>query len=276
MTVILVILAVAVLLYFFIKLFKVPKLGDLVLVTGGVKCGKSTLAVHFVMKRYRQLLRRWRIERFLYIITFKKIKKFNTEKPLLYSNIPLNCDYVPLTEDLLLRQKRFAYRSVIYCGEVSLVANSQMIKNMTVNERLMLFNKLIGHELKGGCIVYDTQSLSDCHYAIKRCVSNYYYIHHLVKWIPFLLVAYVRECRYSDDSSTLSIDTSDIEDTQMRLVFLKSTWRKFDTYCYSVFTDNLPVASDIIDGKSLPDLKCRHVVTFKPIGYESLNMEDKK
>ena len=66
--------------------------------------------------------------------------------------------YVPLTDDLLLRKKRFVYGSVIYVQEASLVADSQLIRDMDINERLMLFNKLIGHETKGGVIIYDTHS----------------------------------------------------------------------------------------------------------------------
>ena len=79
--------------------------------------------------------------------------------PLIYSNVPLAMPYVPLTDDLLLRKKRFVYGSVIYVQEASLVADSQLIRDMDVNERLMLFNKLIGHETKGGVIIYDTQCI---------------------------------------------------------------------------------------------------------------------
>ena len=35
------------------KFFKIPKLNNVVLVTGGVKTGKSTMSVYFVLKKYK-------------------------------------------------------------------------------------------------------------------------------------------------------------------------------------------------------------------------------
>ena len=151
------------------KQFKVAKIGSLCLVNGGVKCGKSTLSVSIVRSEYKSRVRKTKFMNFFRKLFHKPLK----ELPLLYSNVPLACPYVPLTDDLLLRKKRFVYGSVIYCQEASLVADSQLIRDMDINQRLLLFNKLIGHETKGGVIVYDTQCISDLHYSIKRCLSNY-------------------------------------------------------------------------------------------------------
>ena len=63
-------------------------------------------------------------------------------EPLLYSNIPLSCPYVPLTKELLLRKKRFVYGSTVLISEASLVADSQLIKDKVINERLLKFFKL--------------------------------------------------------------------------------------------------------------------------------------
>lgn len=236
--------------------FKVPKIGAMALVSGGVKCGKSTLSVAIVISEYKKRTRRIKFKNFFRKMFGKPLQ----ELPLIYSNVPLGVPYVELTNDLLLRKKRFVYGSVIYCCEASLVADSQLFKDMELNERLLLFNKLIGHETKGGCVIYDTQCIGDCHYSIKRCLSEYIYVHHLTKWIPFFLLAHVQECRYSDDKSTINVNEDDVENKLRRVIIPKSTWKKFDCYCYSSLTDNLPVEKNVI---TVGDLKARKILSFK-------------
>lgn len=249
----------------FLSKFKFAKVGSLALVTGGVKCGKSTTSVAIVRREYKMRTRRVKFKNF-----FRKL--FNRpliELPLIYSNVPLGMPYVPLTEDLLLRKKRFVYGSVIYVQEASLVADSQLIRDMDINERLMLFNKLIGHETKGGCIIYDTQCIGDVHYSLKRCVSNYFYIHHLIKWIPFILIAKVQECRYSDDGSTITVSNEDVEDTLKSVILSKRNWKYFDCYCYSVLTDDLPVENTLVyNNIRTSNLKANNILSFRKLKKE--------
>lgn len=254
------------------KNFKFPKTNALTLVTGGVKTGKSTFSVALVFRRYKSALRRYKILCFFAKLFNRKLP----EKPLIYSNIPLACDYVDLTEDLILRNKRFRYKSVVYVNEASLVADSQLFRDMELNERISIFNKLIGHELKGGQIIYDTQQVCDTHYGIKRNVSEYFYIHHLTKWIPFFLLAYVMECRYSEDGSVSVTQSEDLEKSLVRVIIPKCTWKKFDAYAFSSLTDNLPIEDTIIRGKELSDLKIHKITsfrTFKSIPEEFIKNE---
>lgn len=256
----------------FMNKFKLCKLGSLSLVTGGVKCGKSTLSTYMAISTYKAVKRKVKIKNF-----FRKLfKKELIEEPLLYSNVPLACPYVQVTEDLLLRKKRFRYGSVILIQEASLLADSQLIRDMDINSRLLMFNKLIGHETVGGCIIYDTQSISDCHYSIKRCLSNYFYIHHLVKWVPFFLIAYVQEFRYSDDNSTISISEKDTEDTLKKVIIPKSTWKYFDCYNYSTFTDSLPVEEKVVNNDKKSNLKSRTIVSFRKNYNKECDIDEKK
>lgn len=230
--------ALVIFLIMFFHLRKVPKCGSLTLITGGVKSGKSTVSVHLAIRMYRKNKLKWHLYMFL-----RKVLRFlpAREKPLLYSNIPLaGIEYVELTEELLLREKRFAYKSIIYCQEASLVADSQQWRDMDINERLLHLNKLIGHETRGGAIIYDTQSIQDCHYAIKRSVSSYLWIHHNTK-IPFFVLVYVREMFYSEDGTGINVFNEDVEKTLLRIMIPKSIWKRFDAYCYSKLTDHLPV-----------------------------------
>lgn len=236
--------------------FKVPKIGAMALVSGGVKCGKSTLSVAIAMSEFKRRKRRVVFRNFF----CKLFNKPLFELPLLYSNIPLSVPYVPITKELLTRKTRFVYGSVIYVCEASLVADSQLIKDINLNEQLLLFNKLIGHSTKGGCIIYDTQCIGDTHYSIKRCLSEYIYVHHLTKWIPFFLLAYVQECRYSDDKSTINVSDDDVEVKLRRVIIPKRTWKYFDCYCYSALTDDLPEEKTVT---CATDLKAHEIVSFK-------------
>lgn len=209
------------------------------MVTGGVKCGKSMLSVWLAKRKYKSQLRKWKIRKFF----CKLLRKPTPEKPLLYSNVKLaGLPFVLLTTDIILRKVRPAFGSVVYIQEASLLADSMYIKNMDVNERLLLFNKLFGHETHGGYLIYDTQAISDNHYAVKRCLNSYFWIHHNIK-IPFFVILYVREFFNSEDNSTVNTVESDVEDNLKMILIPKKVWKTYDAYCYSVFTDGLPVQS---------------------------------
>lgn len=239
--------------------FKVPKVGSFALVTGGVKSGKDTFSVNLAWKTYKRVHRSWKIRS----VVQRAFGLAIDEEPLLYSNIPLAVPYVPITHDLLMRNKRFRYKSVIYISEASLIADSQLCKNMDINERLLLFNKLIGHETKGGLIIYNTQSIGDLHYSIKRCVSEVFYIHHLEKRFPFVMCSHVREERYSEDGLSLNSYNEDVESSLKRVLMFKKVWKKFDAYCFSSFTDDLPVEDTVVYA-SKEDLKVHNIIGFRP------------
>ena len=263
---------IAIALFFVFKLlnkFKVPKLNSLVMVTGGVKCGKSTLSVHMAIKTYKRNLKSIKIKNF-----FRRVfGKQPLELPLLYSNVPLAINYVPLTRNMLLRKERFVFGSVVYIQEASLVADSQLIKDKDLNNQLLLFFKLFGHESKGGTCIIDTQCIGDVHYSLKRSLSEYIYVHHLVKWIPFFLIAYVVEDRYSDDGTIITTETKDTEDNLKRIIIPKKAWKYFDCYSYSVLTDDLPVNKNIIySDLKTQDLKSYNIVSFRP----EFNVEKKE
>lgn len=256
------ILAILVVVGFFIgrlifKQYKTLKVGSIALVTGGVKTGKSTLAIYIAISNYKRKIRQAKFRNF-----FRKIFDLPLEElPLLYSNIPLTVPYVPITQELLRREERFVYNSVAYIGEVSLVADSQMIKDKELNDSLLAFFKLFGHETKGGLCVMDSQCVSDCHYSLKRVLSEYFYIHHLVKWIPFFMVAYLKECRYSEDGSIVQSEQEDTEVQLKRVIIPKKYWKYFDSYCYSALTDKLPVNKNVVD--KVDSLKATKIVSFK-------------
>lgn len=266
-----IILIIAVILVIFaVTKLKIPKCGNVVLVTGGVKTGKSTMSVRLVEKIWKKNC--FKVKFYNYIIRPFKKNKAKKPMPLIYSNVPLALPFSPLTEDLIYRRKRFVYGSVIYCCEASLIAGSMDFKDEDLNENLTLLVKLIGHETKGGSIVFDTQSVLDLHYGIKRNLSSYFYIHHKVN-LPFFLVLKVREMVFMDNTSN-EFD-EDVESDLLNVIVPKSTWKLFDCYCYSALTDHLPVADEIYKTK---DLKARKILTFKKNRkyYEVKNNDEKE
>lgn len=268
-----IILIVLIILYFiWIRKFKVPKVGSLVLITGGVKCGKSFLSVDILDKTIRRNRRYTKVSNF-----FNKIfKRELLEEPLVYSNVPLNMPYVPLTYDLLMRKTRFRKGSVVYIQEASLVADSQLVKDMALNNEMLIFYKLIGHELgAGGTMIVDTQVISDLHYSIKRSCSQYFYVHYTkpLAILPWAIV-YLREMMYSEDSAT-NVINSDLEDDLKKVLVPKKVWKLYDSYAYSSLTDNL----DIDENEVIPqDLKVQAeaFVTFNPYRKEQFKQYAKK
>lgn len=245
------------LLFLYFKFIKHLKIGCICLVTGGVKTGKSTLSVATALREYRIALFRWNVKKFF----AKLFKKEIPEMPLFYSNVPIKVkNFVPLELAHLLREKRFNYKSVVYLQEASLLCDSQLIKDKDLNNKLMLFFKLFGHETKGGKLIIDTQSICDTHYSLKRSLSNYVYIHHIQK-IPFFVICYVRELMHSEDNSTINVVTKDVEEDLKRIIVPKSVWKKFDCYCLSSFTDYLNNNSKT---QKVDDLKVSEMVSFRP------------
>lgn len=247
-----------ILLFLLLKGFKRIKCANLSLITGAVKSGKSTIGCYLALKQYRKAIFNWRISCF-----FRKLfNKELPEKPLLYSNIPLNCEFSPLTADVLQRKKRIRFKSVVFVDEAVLIASNDDYSNMSLVERLEFFNKLFGHSTHGGYLFYNTQSIGDVSVEVRRCASQVFFVHHIVKWIPFIIVAYVRELVYSEDGLVINNADEDVEDSLKKVILSKRVFNMFDRYAFSWFTDDLEVDDKVIDGKALPDLKVRSIIGF--------------
>lgn len=237
--------------------YKTPKIGSMVVITGGVKSGKSTFSFHLAYKTYKRNLRSVRISNFFAKIFNKPLR----EVPRFYTTIPVAVPHVLLTKDLLLRNVRFAYKSVIWVDEASIMADSMEYKDLDVNERLLLFNKLIAHETHGGTLIYNSQSISDLHYSIKRCISETFYVHITFKWLPFFLVCTVREERYSEDGLAINTYNDDVEESLKKVIVRKKVWKLFDCYCYSSMTDNKPLYEKV---ETADNLKAKYICSFNP------------
>lgn len=248
----------AVFAWFYIrKHFKFPKVDSMVCVTGGVKSGKSTFSFALAYKAYKRNRRAVRIRNW-----FNRLfNRQEEELPLFYTTIPVTVPHVLLTRELLERKERFAYKSVIWVDEASLLCDSMMYKEVDLNDSLMLFNKLIAHETKGGCIVYNTQSVADMHYSVKRCLSTVFNVHSTFKWIPFFLVVTLREERFSEDGSVINTYDQDVEESLKRVIIPKSVWKKFDCYCYSSMTDSLSINKNVV---KTTELKAKKIISFNP------------
>lgn len=245
------------------KRTKNPKYDALITIDGSVKTGKTTLGVYIALKEIKRRQRQWKIKAF-----FQKLfKKEISEKPLLYSNIPIayKHGYVPITKEILLRQERVNYKSVVFISEASLVSDSQDYKDQLRNEQQTLFYKLFGHETKGGLCIIDTQQIGDLHYSVKRAIGQYFYIHHNTK-LPFFIALKVQENRYSEDGTTIVVQDKDVEEQLKTIIIPKNIWKKFDAYTYSKLTDNLNTNTKLIHPT---DLKTNYIVSFR--NFKTIN-----
>lgn len=247
---------------FFRKKFKRLVLPNVVLITGAPKTGKSALSVHLAIKQYRKNLIAWHIGKCLWWLRYHNLKAYPI-KPMLYSNIPLKYPHNMLTKDILLRRVKIPRKSVVLMDEVSLLADSMMFKNDSLNFQLLLFFKLYGHLSYGGYIFANSHTISDLHYSIKRVIGRYLYIYQTTKF-PFVSLAQVREMAYSDDSNIVNNVNEDVEMSMRKILFLNRNYKKYDCFCYSVFTDNLMYQVDYDYDYKKKDLKAYHIVSFNP------------
>lgn len=241
------------------KHFKVPKFGALCVTTGGLKTGKSTFSLHLAYKTWR---RNVRTVKFMNALR-KLFNRQQEEIPLFYSTIPVGFPHVRLTLDLIMRRTRFAYKSVVWIDEATLLADSQLYKDVEINAKLLEFCKLFGHETKGGCLFFTSHCLSELHVAMRRASSEYFYVHSLFKWLPFFMIATIREERYSEDGTAVNVYSEDVEESLRRVIVSKRVWKLFDCYCYSALTDDLPVEDNVIE--KAESLKADYVVSFSPL-----------
>ena len=263
-----ILIGVVLILWFVRKHFKKLNMPNVFLISGAVKSGKSLLAVHLAKKEYKRAVRKWYIQRFI-LGLFARSHKL-PKKPMLYSNIPLaKIPYNRLTLKILLRQVRIPDNSVVLMDEASLIADSMLFKDKKINNDLMLFVKLFAHYTHGGKLIIDTQSISDLHFAFKRCMNSYLYIYSRTKF-PFFTLMKVREMLYSEDGSMVNNSSEDIE-LSMRNIFLwNTTYKSYDKYCYSIFTDDLDYQVNY-DVKTLAykdNLKAKYIVSFQDFAKE--------
>ena len=83
--------------------------------------------------------------------------------------------------------------------------------------------------------------------------------------------AEVREERYCEDNSSINTYENDVEDCLKKVIIPKKIWKKFDAYCFSYLTDDLPVADNVIVGAK--DLKAKDIVSFREFKTLEVNNE---
>lgn len=252
MTVIVILLIVTVIVAIFVaSRVKRLRYGNLTLITGGVKTGKTQLSVCLAVKQYKRQLAKWRKA------CRRARRRFEPmpEKPLLYSNMPIGRrgdSYAPLTIDLVTLRKRFVPGSVVYYNEASLIAGSKDIKDEELNDHLLKFFKLCAH-FTMGYVFLDTQSPHDCHYTIKRSLSTYFTIYRRLT-LPFVSLLWLRENMLVDGDNTVAIEAQyDPQDSVLEggkpmyfRVIRNKWWKYYDQYAYFSLVEHLPVENGTV------------------------------
>lgn len=240
---IIIVLVLFVILLLLVKLFTVPKAPCVLFVSGEVKGGKTLLQIYMSIRKFKKV-------HFIWVLKCKLCKLFDKpfpEEPVYCSNIPVaGVPYVPLTREILRREVRLPYKSVTFVSESHLVIDSMTVRNPVLNEEATLFYKLYGHATRGGFCFVESQSLADNHYSLKRSISRYYQIFNNVKIKPFFALLKVHELAYSEDNSTVNINSMDYDDKSMWVIVPWSTVKKYDCYTYSTFTDDKEVVKDTL------------------------------
>lgn len=247
----------------FLARFKFPKVSALAVFTGDVKVGKSGVSLSCAMSKFRSVHKRWHIRCF-----FLKLfgKKRLPEEPLFYSNIPLaGVKYHDLTLDHVLRKCRFNFGSVLFVDEASLLADCYLSKSdADLSVELLKFFKLFGHETHSGYCIFNSQSMSDLHISLRKCTSQYFYIHSTHSlWLCPVSWCCIREERFCEDGTSVNVYDKDVEDSLKTVLFRKRTFKMYDSFAYSSLTDSLPLKNIVHYNKIGSNLKAENITSFR-------------
>lgn len=246
----------------FLSRFKFPKVSALAVFTGDVKVGKSGVSLSCAISKYRAVHRSWRIRCFF----CKLFRKPLPEEPLFYSNIPLaGVKYHDLSKEHILRKVRFNFGSVVFVDEASLLADCYLSKSdADLSVDLLKFFKLFGHETHNGYCIFNSQAISDLHISLRKCTSQYFYIHSTSS-LPLIPISWckMREERFAEDGTAVNVYDSDVEDSLKTVLFRKKTFKMYDSYAYSSLTDDLPVKNDVHFNKIGSNLKAETITSFR-------------
>lgn len=264
-----------ILLVLWVKFIKVPKLNNINFISGSLGTGKSFLTCRFGLSKFywRVKMQNFRRKLVYYHLPLPKRFKnkiYNEEDIQFYCDIPYDfddknhllkkkfklkqfdlissisqkkkiyhkCVAQQITKDHILRKKRFNYKSVVVFDEISVLIDQFDFDDKIVNEKLNLFFKLFRHETKGGLLIINSQSINDCHFSLKNCLNQYFYIHHKKKLL-FGMLLYIQELAYSNDNSVVNVNQGDLEEkAKLKLLWVsKKYFRYYDTYTHSWLTD---------------------------------------
>lgn len=243
------------LLWFFIFKVKHLKTPDVYMVDGGVKVGKTLVTVKLAVTQYRKNCIKVAIFNFFRRLInffkrlFKKPVKPYLEKPMLYSNMPLfRVKYNWLSMDIITMKVRIPHKSVCILDEASLIADSMtgMITDKQkrarfdeINETLTLFFKLYGHSTHGGSAFFNSQNVTDLHFAFRRNTACYLYVAHNRKF-PFFCLLDVRELIHDESNDVVNTNNGDVEKDNRPLFISKRWYKYYDRYYLDVLTKSLP------------------------------------
>lgn len=250
-----------IILFFFLRRkFKRLVLPNVFLVDGAPKTGKSALCLTLCHRKYVGNVIKWHIGKVIYYLRYHNLSNY-PQKPMFYTNIPVGFTHNPLTKEIIYLEVQMPPKSVVFIDEASLFADSQLIKDRKLNNKLTLFCKLFGHLSRGGTMGINTQQVADLHYSFKRVLGRYLYIYQTTKY-PFISISQVREMMYSDDTSIVNDINEDAELSMRKIIFFNGVYKRYDCFCYYPLVKKKPVQVDYDYKFDRKDLEANELVSF--------------
>lgn len=236
--VILIILAIAFILWFIIKPY-IIKHDTVTLYVGGLGSGKTLIGV----KDALHCLRRNRVKVFWHNLFHPKDKK---PKPMLYSTIPVRISSREISLDLdadhLMLQKSIIEKSVLFIDEASTVANS--FENVSNNKNLKSleeFSTFFRHFTRGGYLILTTQNTAKCNYVVRYCTNQAF---QLSQFRNILNIVYWVKCRNLDlTNDVVNVSESNLEDSTRNLIGFFGR-RAYNTYAFHPRYKSVPKGAE--------------------------------
>lgn len=256
-----IVIAIALVLFFLIVRPYFIRHDTVVLFTGGLGSGKSFMSTNTAVV----LLRKQRIKtvidnivisvKNLFRRIFRKPLREKHPRPMLYSNIPLRISFrenaILLDKSHLLLQRRIVPRSVVYLDEIDGFANQFEYDNLNILRRKSKlwidwdacggnfdeFVRFFRHYTKGGYFVANTQCSENVNLVTRRRANTAFNLMRIRFWgIPLIwphIIYTVRVRNITISEEIKTVETDNKEDNMRLVIGLVPLLRRYDTYCYS-------------------------------------------
>lgn len=208
---------------------------------GGVGAGKTYLAVHNAVKRYKR-------QRLLYKL---KLSKY---PPVLISNIPIRICYkrkesymsCKLSKDMLIGSVQLPRKAIVVIDEFSTIADQWDFKGGPDIDKFDHIMKWFRQLTKGGKMYITDQSFKSLPLQVKRRANLVYNLFNFRRWLGIFSFAKVDVMPMLDAGDELrATDIIAIDNFRYFFVYLPYSWQSkrfhYDTYAYSDLYNHRPI-----------------------------------
>lgn len=205
---------------------------------GTLGAGKTFLGVKYALQEYNNRVKKWKFRKFILRDRFKD------EKPLLYSNIPIEIkkgewSTVILPSQLLMKT-RIVKNSVLLLDEIGDLIDQYSYNNEYIVKDFLKFVRYFRQTVNGRFIATD-QSIGSVNIEFRRRVGKVYSLSDFKLMFFRLFYKVDVNVLMFVDETLQNINQSHISSTPYFFGWKGKTFKRYDSFAYSSIYNNVPM-----------------------------------